>query len=254
MSLARAARESWVTWIILFPVYALTASLLIQPVLERLMGREVILLQIALGLIAFIGLSGIVSLISFPLFSFRVPLPARALYFRHELRSVRAWISALLAGAMMAHLPEGWRALSIWISLFPGLVALHSIREWRDFTILSERRADRFVLDSVYTRLFFVVVSWFSAWAFGAGTATLEWWFPSLVSAFVAASVLFEGDSGQPGAVHLIAIAAGGFAGLLTRISGGWAIAILYLCVQLLRRASLRLYSVETLDEDAFLS
>lgn len=272
INLLRWLKEYWISWGLLSVIYSLTVTLILQPILEKILKTELPLAPLW-GLTCIILL--LPSLVEF------APLGALSkkyffgelifgekffkswgnitpLYLRHEMRRMNTWISLLIPVIASAWISE--KRVGIWLlfNQLPLQRALYSIHPWRNLsrTFSPEKGAYALLRSVVLSQLFQALMIWIALGVTGAwNPAIWRMLLPSIIGgAITGASMALEGDSGRPWLVNFIGMT-GALLGAYLCLWSPWCLILVgYTYRQMQVGVKNRFQSIEHMDEDRLIS
>jgi len=262
LNLLRWFREYSISWGLLSVIYSVTATMILQPLLEQAFQREIHFAPLWFLTCATLLVPGVIESIGFPPVPWLVrrgkfkelPVFMRT-YLRHEFRRGSTWIAVLgvVIGGMM--LPDGLRALWIMILLLPSQRALYSVHRWRRIAqgFLPSNGGVALVDAFTVSQLVQFLVAWGAFVLSGVLPLELAWKYGVAggCAVIAASSVALEGDSGRPWLVNFFSLAVAVLAGYLVLAFPAVALAVLYFRHAARSTLGSRLKSVEHLDEDS---
>jgi len=262
-----------VAWGLLSVIYSITVTLVLQPLLENALKREIAFTPLWLTTCSVLLIPGVLEYLPLPSLSFRwkfLGFVSRdsfsesmwrtlggylaPLYLRHDLRRGTTWLTVFFCVLLGSLLPSGKSAFWVLISQLPLQRALYSVHHWRRLALAFQpKNGAKNLMGALWTSQFIqLVVSWTALGAMQVIPQS-EWLAlgPASLGAMVAAgSMTFEGDSGRPWMVNFLALAAGTIGGFLCLISPWFLLLVIYFSYSMSNIVSGRLLSVEHLDED----
>jgi hypothetical protein len=263
LNLLRWLKEYALVWTLLSVIYAITVTLALQPILERVFGQALPFTPLLLALCTVLLIPGVFEALPLP----AVPIPAgrlimgaplTRLYQRHELRRGTTWLVVAVSAVAGAALPAAWLPLWILIAQLPAQRALYSVGRWLALARAHDpRQGSVRLLDAIWIAQ---TVQFVKGWiVFGLlARPPLSHWLAlgagGLGGALSSSMMALEGDSGRPYLVNFLALAAGTMGGYLCFYSPWFLLLVAYAAVQLRGLAVNRSRSVEHLDEDAQIS
>jgi hypothetical protein len=263
LNLLRWLREYLVVWGLLSVIYSLTVTLVLQPLLERALRRELPLGPLWAASCALLLVPGLLEALPLPgIPARRGPFFGRGLlllYLRHDLRRSATWLVVVLSIVAGSLLPAGREALWVLFAQLPVQRALYSVHRWRGLSLAyhPSKGASQLLLAIGAAQLFQLAVAWGSLGAMSLLGAAMQWpaWLalgPAALGAVLAGgSMAFEGDSGRPWLVNFLSLAAGTIGGYLCYWQPWLLLVVGYFCLRMDAAVAHRLHSVEHLDEDS---
>lgn len=265
----RWLREYFWIWGFLSVIYSLTVALVLQPLVEQALKRELTLAPLWISVCALLLIPGMLERLPLPPISFRFFMPAGTfseriwsslgeglgrLYLRHELRRGAAWFTIVVVVLGGSLLPVGYRAFWVLLAQLPLQRALFSIHHWRAIAVLHHpaHGAMRLMIAVTSAQLIQLGVGWVALGAVTGdfGQTWLKLGAGALGGLLAACATIFEGDSGRPWLVNFVAMTAAIVAGFLSFWSPWFVFLSIYGLLNMAGRVSGRLRSVEHLDED----
>ena len=273
LNLARWIQEYAVSWGVLSLIYSWTVTLILQPILERVLKTEIGARPLWIATAFILLIPGALEYLPLPPLAFgksKFTFMSRGifgeriwsrfggalvpLYLRHELRRGATWLVVCLTVVLAGLLPPHKYALWVLIAQLPVQRALFSVSSWRMLAVShGPREGGHRILCALWTSQ---VLQAFITWgAVGlSGFYSFEHWLalgPAVLGAILSASmVALEGDAGRPWMVNFFSLAAGTLGGYACLASPWFLLLVIYFCKNQVAATTNRLLSVEHLDED----
>lgn len=279
----RWVKHHAVAWSILFASYSVAASVVVQVILQELIGTQLRFLTVWALTAGVVAIPGLLERLPVPGAvggrwshllggaAHRIVGPLGVLYVSHELRRPATWLvvgmTAVAGAAVLGMSPAAW----LLICQVSAQRAFFSISAWRRFAafyrpgsgaaeVMRAFAVAQTVQVFAVGVLIALLATFLSPAAIGsgvpavAGERILRFMAAMLGAAWASAAVVMEGDSGRPWLVNFVGLAAG-FIGAV----GGWAspfalFVIVYFMGQMSMVVAGRLKSVENPDEDIVIS
>jgi hypothetical protein len=253
-------QANFAVWLILSSIYSLTVTMVLQPILERVMKQEIPLSQLWASVCLALLVPGAFEYLSLPSIGIKLSRPIQGLsqiYLRHELRRANTWLVLILSFGLILLTPRELRPLIILAVQLSGQRALFSIYRWRGLALSfhPESGGQQLIFSLGRAQVIQFLILWTAValtFHFEA-RALLAYGIGGLGAVIGSASMAMEGDSGKPWMVNFIALAAGIIAGFLCLSFPYLILLVGYFFLKMQANVAKRLKSVEHLDEDSLI-